>query len=93
VFQNHTNEIRTAVLYISIFPFVDGIRGNKISDQAAEMCPRLEDPIISIIRVGVGNPLKYRYTFPEGMDSNLRRQQSSEDYSFRQQVAEENEWE
>ena len=37
--------------------------------------------------------LKHRYTFPEGMESNLRRQKSSEDYSFRQQVAEEDEWE
>jgi len=93
VFQNHTNYVRTAILYILIFPFVDSIRGNKVSDQATEMCRRLEDPVISVIRVGVRNPLKHRYTFPEGMDSNLRRQQSSEDYSFRQWVAEENEWE
>ena len=80
MFQNHTNYLRTTVLYILIFPFVDSIAGHKISDQAADMCRCLEDPVISIIRAGVGNPLKHQYTF----QSNVRRKQSSEDYSFRQ---------
>jgi len=71
-------------MYTLIFPFVDSTRGNKISDQATEMCPRLEDPVVSINRVGVGKPLKYRYTFPGNMESNVRRQQTSEGYSFRQ---------
>lgn len=84
MFQNHTDDVRTVGLYILIFPFLDRICGNKISDEAAEMCRRLEDPVVSYHQGRRRESFKESVHFSEGMESNLRRQQSSEDYSFRQ---------